>query len=244
MDRRTAGILKRAAVAAVIAVLALSATGAVQRAEAGPRLEPEKAHLDLGTVREGIKAHVTFVLTNTGDEQAVIQRIDSSAACTSTGLSTRKLAPGEKLEMKFIFETLGYGGRSPTRSVTVHYNSDEYSPLALQASGKILPTEPHQAPLGELSYNFFVLVDVRSAQKFKAGHILGAINVPSGELMEWMKKVPKHVLVYLYSDTGKLSDRMARRLRREEYSQVKSLVGGLEEWTKRHGDELTVTGDK
>lgn len=213
-------------------------------AAAGPRLEAEETHRDLGTVREGIKAHVTFTITNTGDGEATIERVESGAACTSTGLPTRTLKPGEEMEMEFIFETLGYGGRSPIRQATVHYNSSEHSPLTLTVSGDIKAAADHQAPIGELSYNFFVLIDVRPEQKFREEHIIGAINVPAEDLSEWIQKVPKHVVIYLYDDDGADSTRLARRLRQKEYSQVKSIVGGLEEWKKRKGEKMTISGKR
>jgi rhodanese-related sulfurtransferase len=211
---------------------------------AGPRLEADKTHRDLGSVREGIKAHVTFAITNTGDEEATIERVESGAACTSTGLPTRTLKPGEQMEMEFIFETLGYGGRSPMRQATVHYDSAEHSPLTLTVAGTIEAAADHQAPIGELSYNFFVLIDVRPEQEYREEHIIGAINVPAEQLPEWIKKVPKHVVIYLCDDDGEDSSRLARRLRREEYSQVKGIVGGLQEWKKRKGEKMTISGKR
>jgi rhodanese-related sulfurtransferase len=71
---------------------------------------------------------------------------------------------------------------------------------------------------------------------------VGAINVPADKLTKWMDRVPKHVLVYLYSGAGRKSSRLARTLRQKGYSQCKSLVGGLKEWKKRKGAEMTISG--
>jgi len=209
---------------------------------AAPELRVDKSHRDIGTVKEGIKAHVKFELTNVGDSEAVLAKIETSAACTAADIPTRKLAAGESVELDFIFETLGYGDRTPTRSIKIGYNNDAKSPLELSVTGNILAAKPHEAPAGELSYNFYLLVDVRSEKAYKKEHIIGAVNVPGKELEDWIKKVPKHMLIYLYSDTGEKSDEAAQKLREKKYSQCKSLVGGLQEWKSRHGDELTISG--
>lgn len=214
----------------------------VSRAIAAPELTVDKSHKDLGTVKEGIKAHVKFTLTNSGDSKAIISKIESSAACTAADIPTRKLDPGQSMKVDFIFETLGYGDRTPTRSIRIGYNNDDKSPLELSVTGNIVAAKPYEAPAGELSYNFYLLIDIRSEKEYKKEHIIGAVNVPGKELEKWIKKVPKHVLIYLYSDTGEESDKVARKLQKKEYSQCKSLIGGLREWKNRHGDQLTISG--
>lgn len=231
-------------VPALLVAGCLLLSAAAPGARAAPELKVDKTHRDIGTVKEGIKAHVKFTLTNVGDEEAMITRIETSAACTAADIPTRKLDPGETVELDFIFETLGYGDRTPTRKIKIGYNNDELSPVELSVTGEVKAAKPYQAPAGELSYNFYLLIDIRSEKAYKKEHIIGAVNVPEKQLEDWIKKVPKHVMIYLYSDTGEKSDRAAQKLRKKKYSQCRSLIGGLEEWKNRHGDKLSISGPR
>jgi rhodanese-related sulfurtransferase len=200
-------------------------------------------HRDLETIKEGTYPHVFFTITNIGkDETRILVRDLSMGGCTSVGAPKQKLAPGEAVQLEFIFETLGYGGRSPTRRIQVHYNNPKLSPLELSVRAKILPPEPYEVPIGELLYNFLVLIDVRSHEDFAKEHIAGAINVPQEKLSEWASKLSKDILIYLYSEDGTESDEAAQSLRKEGFSQCLSLVGGLREWKLRYSNRYLISG--
>ena len=205
----------------------------------------EEAHRDLGIVKEGTYLHVSFTILNTGtDETRILVRNLSKGGCSSVGSPKNKLASGESTKLEFIFETLGYGGRKPTRRVQVHYNNPEISPLELSVTAKILPPEPYQVPIGELWYNFFVMVDVRHPDAFAKEHIAGAINVPQEKLIEWASNLPKDFLIYLYSEDGKKSDEAAQMLREKGYSECLSVIGGLREWKQRYSDRYLISGSR
>ena len=202
-------------------------------------------HRDLGTIKEGTYPHVFFTVTNIGkDETRILVRDLSMGGCTSVGAPKQKLAPGESVQLEFIFETLGYGGRSPKRRIQVHYNNPKLSPLKLSVTSEILPVEPHQIPIGELLYNFFVLIDVRSHEDFTKEHISGAINVPLEELDEWSLNISEDLLIYLYSEDGTKSDEAAKILREEGFSECYSMVGGLVEWKKQYGNRYLISGSR
>lgn len=203
------------------------------------------AHRDLGIVKEGTYAHVFFTITNIGtDETRILVRDLSMGGCSSVGSPKNRLASGESTRLEFIFETLGYGGRSPTRRIQVHYNNPKLSPLELSVRAKILPPEPYEVPIGELLYNFLVLIDVRSHEDFAKEHIAGAINVPQEKLSEWASKLSKDILIYLYSEDGTESDEAAQSLRKEGFSQCLSLVGGLREWKLRYSNRYLISGSR
>lgn len=214
---------------------------------ASSELTAKKSSFDFGTIREGINVPVSFKITNTGKDKAKIQEIRTFAACVqSRPLTQRVLAPGESVELEYVFESFGYGGVSIDKSIEIYYNSRKLSPLRLQVKGQVLALEPYQAPLGELTYNFFVLVDVRSPEYFTEEHILGAINVPLKKIQEWATQVAKSasedIVIYLYSEDGKESDRAAKLLRQRGFSHYISIVGGLREWKHQHGEKLLVSG--
>jgi len=200
---------------------------------------------NLGEVKEGIKTHVIFTLKNIGKARATDISVHdlSKGGCTAVS-KISELAAGDSAKLEFIFETLGYGGKEQLRQVKVRYNNPELSPITLSVIADVLPTEAHQVPIGELFYNFFVLVDVRDEHKFREGHIVGAIPVPADELVDWASQLPETFMIYLYSDDGELSDRCAKILREKGYSRALSIVGGLAEWKDQYGERFIITGEK
>jgi len=212
-----------------------------------PELIPEKSIFDFGTVREGLNVQVNFTVVNRGSKEVRIEQIRTFAACVEARPpSKHTLAPGEKILLEYIFESLGYGGATLNKQIEIHYNNQKLSPLKLNVRGKVLPLESHQAPLGELTYNFFVLIDIRQPDSYAKEHIIGAVNVPFENIHQWASEVAKSVsdelIIYLYSEDGKESDKAAAMLRAKGYSQYLSIVGGLKEWKNQNGKKFLISG--
>lgn len=70
-----------------------------------------------------------------------------------------------------------------------------------------------------------VLIDLRTPEEFRKGHIRGAVNLPYEELEEG-RRPPRGKLLVLYCERGAASLAMGRELAEEGY-QVKSVIGGL-----------------
>jgi rhodanese-related sulfurtransferase len=51
-------------------------------------------------------------------------------------------------------------------------------------------------------------------------------------------------LIYLYSDSGEISDQYTKILRAKGYSRALSIVGGLAEWKDRYGDRNIIKGNR
>ncbi len=77
-----------------------------------------------------------------------------------------------------------------------------------------------------------IVVDVREAADYSAGHILNARNLPAGQLearageLDKFKERP----VIVACDTGSRSGAAAALLRNKGFTQVTSLAGGLSAW--------------
>ena len=204
---------------------------------------------DFGTISEGMIVPVSFTITNTGTSEARIKQIRSFGACVQTEpVETERLAPGQILSLDYRFLSVGYGGISIANNIEVHYNHNQLSPLKLLVKGMILPLKSYQAHLGDLTYNYEALIDIRSPAQFRKGHILGAVNVPSGRLKTWVEafadRLPSEVRIYLISEEGIRSDEAAEMLRAQGYPQFCSTVGGMKEWTSQFGSKLIVSDQK
>ena len=77
------------------------------------------------------------------------------------------------------------------------------------------------------------LVDVRTPNEFKNGHIKNAININffnTGNFSKAFEKMDKSKPVYLYCRSGARSQKAARRLVDMGFSQIYDLKGGYIRW--------------
>jgi rhodanese-related sulfurtransferase len=78
------------------------------------------------------------------------------------------------------------------------------------------------------------IIDVRSEEKFNAGHIPNAVNIPYNKLPEMvdkLKKQPKKTIL-VYCGSGNSSGKAMRLLNQKEFESVMSIEGGFSEWVK------------
>lgn len=75
-----------------------------------------------------------------------------------------------------------------------------------------------------------ILIDVRSNQEYREGHIQGAINIPDFEIINRVQKeIPKkNQLIVLYCQYGGRSKNSANLMKRLGYTNVYNLFGGLD----------------
>ena len=200
---------------------------------------------DLGKVQEGVETSVAFTLSNKGKADALNISVHdlSKGGCTAVS-QVSQLASGDSARLKFHFETLGYGGKKETRKIRIRYGNPQHSPLTLKVHARVTPAKAHQVPIGELYYNFFVLVDVRDRPAFEKGHIAGAIHVPPDEVISWASRLPEDFMIYLYSGDGIKSDKVAKMLREKGYTEALSIIGGIREWKRRYGERVIIRGEK
>jgi rhodanese-related sulfurtransferase len=81
-----------------------------------------------------------------------------------------------------------------------------------------------------------LLLDVRDAKDYEAGHIIEARNIPAAELAsraESLKKF-KEKPVIVYCDGGFTSAGAARTLRASGFTKVVTLSGGLNSWRQEN----------
>lgn len=77
-----------------------------------------------------------------------------------------------------------------------------------------------------------ILIDVRSSQEYKEGHLNRSINIPLGELKDRIEEVTKdekEITICLYCETGNRSERGQEILEKMGYENVWNLKGGLDE---------------
>ncbi len=77
-----------------------------------------------------------------------------------------------------------------------------------------------------------VVVDVREADEFAAGHLVGSRNIPLGDLEAKLVSAVKNkaLPVILVCQTGARSGRAVEAAKKLGYEQAQSLAGGLAAW--------------
>lgn len=78
---------------------------------------------DFGNMKEGDKAEHIFVFTNTGKHPLKIDRALGSCGCTVPEWPKEEIAPGEKGEIKVVFNSRGKRGRQ-VKSVSIFGNTN------------------------------------------------------------------------------------------------------------------------
>ncbi len=86
-----------------------------------------------------------------------------------------------------------------------------------------------------------LVVDVRSQELFKKGHIVGSLNMPDDQFDKKMKKLKqhKHRPLIVVCDQGSRSSKRVTELKKEGYDAF-TLAGGIASW-KRADMPLTTT---
>ena len=77
------------------------------------------------------------------------------------------------------------------------------------------------------------LVDVRTANEFKNGHIKNAVNIDffnAAGFKKAFEKMAKDKPIYLYCRSGARSQKAARRLVDMGFTQIVDLKGGYSRW--------------
>ncbi len=79
-----------------------------------------------------------------------------------------------------------------------------------------------------------LVLDVRSVEAYRKGHVVDARNVPLADLSAQAAKLErfKEGPVLAYCDNGIASQRAAAELRKLGFSEVATLRGGLEGWKR------------
>ncbi len=75
------------------------------------------------------------------------------------------------------------------------------------------------------------IVDVRDPASFKTSHIMGAVSVPMGKLVEKVQESCEQVRdIYVYAETDEATATAAQQLREAGFINVAELKGGLSAW--------------
>ena len=96
----------------------------------------------------------------------------------------------------------------------------------------------------DLRYLVYLLIDLRDPSAYATSHLLGAINIPYSEINDRLGDLPKDVLIILYDQANEQSDAVAQTMLGAGFNQVRSLLGGLAEWSRQLGERFVITASE
>lgn len=99
--------------------------------------------------------------------------------------------------------------------------------LRARSAGGVTPQQ-----LIQLMNRGALVIDIRPADAFAGGHISGARQIPSDQLVKAGDTLKRYKAkpVVIYSDGGSIAAAAVRQLMAQGFTQVFSLQGGLEAW--------------
>lgn len=104
-------------------------------------------------------------------------------------------------------------------------------------SGAVSPSTAVQM----MNHQHAVLVDIRQADAYQAGHIPQARNIPTAEFDKKAASLPKNKPIILVCDLGRSAFGAAKQLRALGLTEVTVLEGGMRAWSTAG---LPVTANK
>ena len=77
-----------------------------------------------------------------------------------------------------------------------------------------------------------VMVDVREAHEWNAGHVEGAQHIPLAQVQQRLGEIPKDREIVMICRSGARSEHARRFLAQSGFTRVKNLVGGMQRWAR------------
>ncbi len=211
-------------------------------AVATPRLTLDREVYDFGTAMDGDVIQFNVVLTNTGSATLQISNVSYNCACTSytfpNNARTATLGPGQSVVMTVTFRTAGYSRYSQPvfQELTIHSNDSVKPQQTVRVQGTVRQLAAYEGAASTLEAEFYVLVDLRPAEEYARGTLLGAVNIPFAELEKRLGQLPKNKVIYVYDATGIQAVQGAQLLQQNAFLIPRALSGGLVEWWRLYGD--------
>ena len=79
-----------------------------------------------------------------------------------------------------------------------------------------------------------MLLDVRTDEEYKKGHISGAVHIPLADIGDKIKKLKKDKELVVYCQSGNRSIWAIKRLMGMGYKNLYNLKGGYSAWKRLH----------
>lgn len=161
-----------------------------------PRIRFAQELFDFGTVEQGQKVVHVFEFTNAGNAPLEISDVTTSCGCTATMLSSRRLAPGEKGQVRAEFDSEKYRDKV---QIWLHLFTNDprrrQATILLQGNvAQFLRVDPQELDLGVVGEGQQVRGSIRveAARPGEAFRILGIESSSDAVALGPVQEDPAH----------------------------------------------------
>lgn len=127
-----------------------------------PHISFEEDTHHFGNLYRGDKASHSFVFTNTGSDDLIIESVKTSCGCTAAAPTRKSIPPGTTAEIKATLRTDAFKG-DISKTITVHSNDSENPSYVLTVKAHIkeeVVAEPRNLWLDQIKQGQSVTKDV------------------------------------------------------------------------------------
>ena len=117
-----------------------------------PDIQFETQTADFGRLVEGEKTEIHYHFRNAGTDTLIIENVRTSCGCTAALVSEKRVAPGEKGDIRVTFNSNGFQGK-PHKTVTVWSNDPDTPKVTLSFSGIVwseVEVTPRRIAFGQI----------------------------------------------------------------------------------------------
>ncbi len=220
-----------------LAVSALLVVAAVACA-AAPQLYVTETRYNFGLAVEGDFISHTFLFRNVGDQPLSVLDVITECGCTAAEISTATIEPGATGELGVTFNTAGYGDESVLKVISMVTDDPAIPVAAFELAGRVIRRDAVLLDPADLAGRLLLVFDLRDWDSYVAGHLLGAVHLSADEALQQLELLASDTPILVYDEDGTSSGRLAARLVVAGHVGVRSLAGGLNEWTRQFGDRM------
>ncbi|MCK5380668.1 MAG: DUF1573 domain-containing protein [Candidatus Latescibacteria bacterium] len=117
-----------------------------------PDIQFETQTADFGRLLEGEKTEIHYFFRNAGTDTLTIENVRTSCGCTAALVSEKRVAPGEKGDIRVTFNSSGFLGK-PHKTVSVWSNDPDTPKTTLSFSGIVwseVTVTPRRIAFGQI----------------------------------------------------------------------------------------------
>lgn len=163
-------------------------------------------------------------------ENGSIRRVEKDEKCQCSSGITHLIDYEKWLGLK----------KPPESAASVLDKKSDFKHESAQSSGAPLEISPEEVKKKIESGEEIMLVDVRESWEYDIAKIEGSNLIPLGQLAEHMEKLPKSMPIVTYCHHGNRSMIAAEMMFSAGFRNVKSMKGGIDEWSKRIDSSVPV----
>ena len=102
-----------------------------------PVIQINDSIFDFGKIYEGEKAKHEFIITNKGESNLIIRKIETTCGCTAALLAKKVIKPNESVMLNLVFRSPGKQGKQ-NKTVVIFSNDPKHAMKKLTIKGEVI----------------------------------------------------------------------------------------------------------